>query len=228
MRKLRVIAITERHFRLSLPAAIDLDTQRTIHALDHFLRAQDWPDRIAQWPGYADLVIEVRAGGATDALAERLESGLQHWLDLEAVDALQSSPDTQEIVWIDVDCSPANAVDLAHCAACCGLTEAAYLERFFETTFTVGLIGFQPGFPYLLGLPESLHVPRRESPRARVPAGSVAIAGAQAGIYPERSPGGWNLIGQTNVRLFDPERTPCSLLRPGMQIQFRNITGRKP
>lgn len=227
MSRLRVLAITERHLRLSLPPAIDLDTQRTIHALDAFLRAQDWPERIAQWPGYADLVIEVRAGSATELLAERLEAGLQHWLDTDA-GALLQTPDRWEIVSIEIDCTSAHAVDLGHCAAHCGLTEADYLDAFLATTFTVGFIGFQPGFPYLLGLPAALHVPRRESPRARVPAGSVAIAGAQAGIYPEASPGGWNLIGMTQARLFDSTREPCSLLRPGMQVRFHIATAGSP
>lgn len=222
MPTLRVMAITERHLRLSLPAEINLDTQRTIHALDAFLQQQDWPERMAQWPGFADLLIEVRPGSATEALAARLQDGLQHWLE-QAEQALAANPDeaTPATVWIDLQCRAEQAPDLDHCAAHCGISRLEYLSGFLQTTFTVGLIGFQPGFPYLLGLPEALQVPRRESPRARVPAGSVAVAGAQAGIYPQASPGGWQLLGVTTARLFDVTRTPCSLLQPGMQVRFR-------
>ena len=81
-----------------------------------------------------------------------------------------------------------------------------------------------PGFPFLAGLPVKLHVPRLATPRTHVPAGSVAIAGAQAGIYPLDSPGGWNLIGRTPVRLFDTDANPPSLLRPGDRVRFRIMT----
>lgn len=90
--------------------------------------------------------------------------------------------------------------------------------------YRVGCIGFTPGFPYLTGLPAALTTPRRSTPRARVAAGSVAIGGAQAGIYPADSPGGWNVIGRTPLRLFEIEREPPSLLRVGNEVRFRAIT----
>ena len=87
-----------------------------------------------------------------------------------------------------------------------------------EAAYTVAFIGFAPGFPYLLGLPRSLAIPRRATPRARVPAGSVAIAGAFSGIYPRATPGGWNLIGHTDAVLFDPARG--ATLQPGDRVRF--------
>jgi KipI family sensor histidine kinase inhibitor len=84
----------------------------------------------------------------------------------------------------------------------------------------VALLGFAPGFPYLLGLDPSLAMPRRTTPRLRVPAGSVAIGGAQAGIYPAELPGGWHLIGRTPLRLFDPAREPPCLLGVGDRVRF--------
>lgn len=88
------------------------------------------------------------------------------------------------------------------------------------TVYTVFMIGFQAGFPYLGGLPESLHTPRRAEPRTCVPAGSVGIGGSQTGIYPFASPGGWRLIGRTSVPLFDKNRLPPALLKTGDQIRF--------
>ena len=87
-------------------------------------------------------------------------------------------------------------------------------------TFTVAAVGFSPGFPYLTGLPARLQVPRRQTPRLEVPAGSVAIAGTQAGIYPFASPGGWQVIGRSAVRLFDPRASRPALLKPGDRVRF--------
>ena len=90
--------------------------------------------------------------------------------------------------------------------------------------YRVTCIGFVPGFPFLAGLPKKLATPRRDVPRKEIPAGSVGIGGTQTGIYPLRSPGGWNLIGRTPRTLFDPAKTPPTVLRPGDRVRFRAIT----
>jgi len=89
----------------------------------------------------------------------------------------------------------------------------------------VGMIGFAPGFPYLLGLPATLSIPRRATPRTRVPAGSVAIAERQTGIYPRTSPGGWHVIGRTSRAMFDAHRDPPALLRAGDLVRFVPVAG---
>ncbi|GAA1366244.1 5-oxoprolinase subunit B family protein [Catellatospora chokoriensis] len=89
-----------------------------------------------------------------------------------------------------------------------------------ETVFTVAFCGFAPGFGYLTGLPERRWLPRLASPRTRVPAGSVALAGPYAGIYPRSSPGGWQLVGRTDAVLFDLDREPPALLAPGTLVRF--------
>ncbi len=88
----------------------------------------------------------------------------------------------------------------------------------------VAFCGFAPGFGYLTGLPSRLHLPRRASPRTRVPAGSVAIAAEYSAVYPRSSPGGWHLIGRTDRDLFDVDRDQPALLRPGLSVRFRKIT----
>jgi inhibitor of KinA len=90
--------------------------------------------------------------------------------------------------------------------------------------YRVACIGFVPGFTFLAGLPKKLATPRRGSPRKEIPPGSVGIGGAQTGIYPLRSPGGWNLIGRTPLKLFDPGKNPPTLLQPGDRVRFRAIT----
>lgn len=110
--------------------------------------------------------------------------------------------------------------DLAQLAGQAGLDPASYIERHCAAEYSVAFLGFQPGFPYLRGLPEVLHAPRRATPRVHVPAGSVAIGGAYTGIYPADGPGGWHIIGHTEAVLFDPDRPGPALLLPGDQVRF--------
>lgn len=111
--------------------------------------------------------------------------------------------------------------DLPTVAKATGLTVEEVVALHSSTDYTVAMVGFAPGFPYLTGLPEALRLPRLSTPRNRVDAGSVAIAGEQAGIYPCPSPGGWRVLGHTDVRLFDPWRDgPPALLAPGDRVRF--------
>ena len=89
-----------------------------------------------------------------------------------------------------------------------------------QAVYTVFFLGFQPGFAYLGGLPEALHTPRRAQPRLKVKAGSVGIGGAQTGVYPLSSPGGWNLIGHTSTPVFDPAAAAPCWLAPGDTVRF--------
>lgn len=110
--------------------------------------------------------------------------------------------------------------DLDEVASRSGRPVPALIEELTGLELTVAFGGFAPGFGYLTGLPEHLHVPRRETPRTRVPAGAVGLAGPFAGVYPSASPGGWQLIGHTDVVLFDVDRDPPALFRPGVRVRF--------
>lgn len=110
--------------------------------------------------------------------------------------------------------------DLEALAAHAALDIAEVIARHTASSYRVAMLGFAPGFPYLFGLDASIHMPRRANPRTRVPAGSVAIGGAQTGIYPGELPGGWQLIGRTPLVLFDARRDPPSLLMPGDRVRF--------
>lgn len=128
--------------------------------------------------------------------------------------ALPSSPRTHEIRMT------ADGEDLDEIGSRTGMSPDAFLEAFVRLRFTVGFLGFAPGFAYLYGLPKSFHVPRRGTPRVSVPAGSVALAGPYVGIYPAPTPGGWNLIGRTTRRLFDLRADPPFLFAPGDRVRF--------
>lgn len=112
--------------------------------------------------------------------------------------------------------------DLQHITKSTGLSKEEIIQLHSSATYTVAAIGFSPGFPYLIGLPEKLHMPRRSSP-SPVEAGSVAIAGSQAGIYPNASQGGWHVLGKTNLQLFDPNRETPSLLHSGDRVKFEAV-----
>ncbi|WP_329561826.1 5-oxoprolinase subunit PxpB [Kitasatospora sp. NBC_01266] len=118
-----------------------------------------------------------------------------------------------------------DGADLAEVAALWGVTpdEAVALHSGIE--YRVAFCGFAPGFGYLTGLPAEREVPRRATPRAVVPAGSVAVAGPYTGVYPRSSPGGWQLLGRTGLALWDTAREPAALLTPGVRVRFVPVGG---
>ncbi|MGC4032353.1 MAG: 5-oxoprolinase subunit PxpB [Tepidisphaeraceae bacterium] len=110
--------------------------------------------------------------------------------------------------------------DLADVAVTLGMSVDAIISQHLTAIYTVAAVGFLPGFAYLDGLPAALHVPRRSTPRTRVPAGSVAIGGPYTGVYPVESPGGWHLIGRTTATLFDPRDPAAMRFRVGDRVRF--------
>jgi KipI family sensor histidine kinase inhibitor len=116
--------------------------------------------------------------------------------------------------------------DLQDVADLTGLTVAEVIERHTESEFTVAFCGFAPGFGYLVGGDPTLQVPRRQSPRTKIPAGSVALAGAFSGVYPQASPGGWQIIGTTPLKMWDLTREPPALFQPGYRVRFFDLAKR--
>jgi KipI family sensor histidine kinase inhibitor len=147
------------------------------------------------------------------------------------IDALQATATKQwsqplangefgRLIEIPVQYGGEHGPDLTVVASHCGLSEAKVVQRHCCVDYTVFFIGFQPGFAYLGDLDTKLATPRRAEPRLSVPAGSVGIGGAQTGIYPLATPGGWQLIGRTPSRLFDPMAASPTLLQPGDRVRF--------
>lgn len=201
--------------------AIDAGTNARVHALAATLGAnrQPWVRDIV--PAYATLAVFIDAmamWGVEDPLAEA-----EAWLDDVvqrhgiAADAAPASGSARDI---PVRFGGEDGPDLAAVGEAAGLPEAEVIARFCAPVYQVAMLGFAPGFPYLLGLDPVLAMPRLATPRTRVPAGSVAIGGAQAGIYPREGPGGWRLLGRTRLGLFDHEREPPALLAPGGRVRF--------
>jgi len=149
---------------------------------------------------------------------------IQHRLDnFENTNEVHSNEPGRTIE-IPVCYSEVYGPDLADVAAYHRVSKEEIVHLHTSQIYLVYMIGFAPGFPYLGGLDNQLATPRKSVPRTRIPAGSVGIGGAQTGIYPFETPGGWNLIGRTPLELFRPESDPPSLLKVGDQVRFVSIT----
>lgn len=131
------------------------------------------------------------------------------------------------LIHIPVRYGGADGPDLDAVARTLNLIPHEVMTLHCAQPYRVMMIGFAPGFPYLGPLPTALHLPRRATPRSAVPAGSVAIAAGMSGIYPNQMPGGWHLIGHTDIRLFDPQAIPPTLLTPGDMVQFTPVSARQ-
>jgi KipI family sensor histidine kinase inhibitor len=158
-------------------------------------------------PGARTVLVELQAGAEpSDALMRSLNAQPRNA-------AARPAPTHEVRVTYD-------GADLRDVARLAHLSENEVVSLHSSAEYVVAFIGFQPGFPYLLGLPEELACPRLDTPRSKVPRGSVAIGGAYAGIYPAESPGGWRLIGTTDIQLFDQRRDQPSLFVPGDRVRF--------
>lgn len=228
--------------------AIDAETNARVHAAAHALREAALPGVIDVAPAYASLLVRFdpfawsdpsQAAAlphqrllhrVQDTLTRRDASGLDGHKPLDP--GLRRDDErnkgvpsdaTTRIIEISVCYGGEFGPDLTNVAAHAGIAPDDVIAHHSAGEYTVAMLGFAPGFPYLLGLDPALHMPRRATPRTRVPAGSVAIGGTQTGIYPHELPGGWQLIGRTPLTLFDPRREPPCLLAPGDQVRFRAI-----
>jgi len=199
---------------VTLGDLIDPLLNRRVHALAQSLLTTGLDGVGEAVPGYATLLIHYDPlVWAYPALCERVAA----LLESSAARLHDWHPRQVEI---PVVYGGAFGPDLESVAQTHNLAPAEVVARHSAPVYSVYLIGFMPGFPYLGGLDPALATPRLETPRSRVPAGSVGIAGAQTGIYPLESPGGWRLIGRTPLPLVDWQREPPFLLAPGDFVRF--------
>ncbi|MBF0443148.1 MAG: 5-oxoprolinase subunit PxpB [Oligoflexales bacterium] len=160
-------------------------------------------DRQAGFSPYDSYCLEIKKGLASLAVSE---------------------PSAPRVVTIPVcyggECGP----DIQEVASHAGITPDEVARLHFQSEYFVYMIGFAPGFPYLGGLPEEIAAPRKKQPRVSIPEGSVGIAGKQTGVYPISTPGGWQIIGRTPMKLFRPDMDPPSMLKAGDKVRFMPIT----
>lgn len=205
-----ILTLSDDALLIRLGEVIDPALNRRVHLLAAAVMLQPLPGVLECIPGYASLTVQYDPLRLTEAEARA-------WLErrLCLAEETAARPTRQVEVPVVYD-----GPDLAFVAETCRLSPAEVIRLHSGALYTVYLMGFAPGFPYLGIVPPALRVPRLPTPRPKVPAGSVAIANAQTGIYPVESPGGWRLIGRTPLVLFDPERTPPFLFAPGDEVRF--------
>lgn len=174
------------------------------------LQAGHFPELEDVIPADGSLLLVLKPGAAISAALRRA-------LAAPPVSTGETAPVTHTI---GVRYGGEDGPDLVRLAERAGLDVPGYIARHGAAEYTVAFLGFQPGFPYLHGLPAALHAPRRPTPRVRVPAGSVAIGGAYTGVYPAAGPGGWQIIGRTTAVMFDPDRPDPALVLPGDRVRF--------
>lgn len=198
---------------------VDEATSARVHAAAARLRALAAAWLVDCVPAYASLAVFFDGAriDARDPLAHvaRIVSAT---LDDDA--HAPPSTDGPRVIDIPVCYGGDHGPDLDDVARACGLAPAQVIERHARPHYLVAMLGFSPGFPYLLGLDATLAVPRLATPRVRVPAGSVGIGGGQTGVYPHAGPGGWRLIGRTPLVLFDARRDPPATVLPGDRVRF--------
>jgi len=210
LQRARCYLLGERAVVLELEPPISLASQQRIWGLNQRLQAVASVQEVIPGMNNITLILRDPQQSALDAI-ERL----QRWWEESEVQI----PESRQVA-IPVIYGGEAGPDLTVVAEHAGLSIHQVVELHSSTDYVVYFIGFQPGFPYLGGLDPRLHIPRRAEPRVAVPAGSVSIGGSQTGVYPLASPGGWQLIGQTPVALFDPLQQPPTLLRPGDTVRF--------
>jgi len=215
---LRLNWASERHLRIALDAGVAAASNQDIdHALAAIERA-GVPGLLGITPAVSTLLLEFDIAQLDES---RAVSAVRLALT-DAADALPHAPPA--LIEIPVCYHGELAPDAYTVARKHGLSKAELIRLHSKADYTVQFIGFAPGFGYLTGLPERLSTPRLDTPRTRVPSGSVGIAGDMTGVYPGHTAGGWRLIGRTPLRMFDPDRARPSLLARGDRVRFVQIS----
>lgn len=216
-----MFALSDSSILLSLGDSIDPTINRRIHALAAALAFDPLPGVSETVPGYASLVVHYDPLLLTYAQ-------VTDWLSTHAETIAEASARPARRIKIPVNYGGEYGSDLDFVAKHCHLTTDEVIHLHSETEYTVYMMGFTPGFAYLGRVPTKLITPRLQTPRTLVRAGTVAIAGEQTGIYPVDSPGGWRLIGHTEMLPFDPRREMPFLFAPGDTVRFYSVESSSP
>ncbi|HEV7491171.1 MAG TPA: 5-oxoprolinase subunit PxpB [Rhodanobacteraceae bacterium] len=226
-RDVSIEPLGESTLLLRFGEGLDSVVNARVHAASAMLHAAHLPGIVDIVPAYATLGLHYEPSAWIDG-----HGGSPALHITAAVRAIFREPPTDlhgETATIEIPVCYGGefGADLQTLATHAALTIDEVIARHTAGTYRVAMLGFAPGFPYFFGLDPSLHMPRRASPRTRVPAGSVAIGGAQTGIYPSELPGGWQIIGRSPAVLFDVKRDPPSLLMPGDTVRFVRIDAKQ-
>ena len=208
----RIQDITDSTLAFNFSNSIDEEVNKHINILINYLNENDL-DLLSVYPTYNSLIVTYNP-----VLTERKEI-IQL---VEKLNKLEKNYNKvkDQILNIPVNYGGKYGEDLEEVSKILSISEEQIIDIHSSKPYYVFMIGFSPGFPYLGGLDKRLECPRLPTPRVEVPAGSVAIADRQTGIYPFKSSGGWRIIGNTNLKLFDKKNENPSLIKPGIRVKF--------
>lgn len=219
---MRIFPLGDNALTVEFSSELSDSDHRRVVSLSKYFDEHPFPGFVESIPAYTsvtifyDLVTVRNAFPASPTAAAAVEGIVRNAL----VDQVTTAVTNTREITVPVNFDPKFALDLNEAAEKCRLTCAEFIEIFLARSYTVFMLGFLPGFAYMGEVDKRIAVGRKESPRSSVPKGSVGIAGRQTGIYPIESPGGWNIIGRTNLPLFDPTSDEPCLFRIGDRIRF--------
>jgi inhibitor of KinA len=217
MSDVRIVAAGDAALLIELASVIDPAVNERAVGLARSIRESDTPGIRDVVVGYASVTVYF---DPLNVEPLDLEDRIRHMVDdLPRHPHVEGSP-----IDVPVCYGGEFGPDLPDVAAATGLSESGVITVHCGVSYRVYVVGFMPGFAYMASVDPRLALARRSTPRTRVPAGSVAIAAGQTGIYPVESPGGWHLLGRTHVKPYDPSRADPFLFRPGDRVRFRPIT----
>lgn len=223
---MQITPLGDTALQIQLGEAIDEPTHRRVQSAWRALAIAPLPGVDELVPAYTTVTVFYDPWRAVQEGAP--EGGIADWMIARLSDRLKNPPKMEKpksrTIQVPVCYGAEFGPDLARVAAHTGLSVEEVVKRHSKAVYLVHLIGFAPGFPYLGGLPKELETPRHAKPRMTVPPGSVGIGGNQTGIYPLSTPGGWNLIGRTPLKLFRPSDSPPVLMQAGDTVKFRAIS----
>ncbi|MFP5515076.1 MAG: 5-oxoprolinase subunit PxpB [Alphaproteobacteria bacterium] len=213
---LKILTAGDRALIVELGDGIDVGLNDRVHRLDRRIADAAIAGVVETVPTYRSILVTF------DPLAVEAEAVARRVLDLAAGLPDRSEPSGRR--WVVPVCfGGAHGEDLEEVARRTGLTPEKVIELHCAADYRVYMLGFSPGFAYLGGLPEALHLPRRENPRLKTPAGTIMQGGAQASVSPLAMPSGWHLLGRTPLKTFDARRARPFLLAPGDRVRFTAI-----
>ena len=211
--KPKIVPLGDSALLVQLGDEIDVKLNQQVHALAALINSSRFEGMVETVPAYATLLVHYDP-------AIRSFVQIKNYLRKKITQVNDTESRKRKRVEIPVTYGGEYGIDLESVSHHCQLQMEDVIRIHSQKIYTVFMMGFTPGFPYMGKLDNTIVVPRLEAPRTRVPAGTVAIAGSQTGIYPIDSPGGWQLIGWTPLQLFDPESESPFLFSPGDEVKF--------
>lgn len=216
-KKIKFLPSGDSGLILEVSNEISEEVNRKIRALSYWIEKSNFEEIIEIIPTYTTVLVNY------DPLKITYGHLIGRLKDIEKyIDEVKLPP--PEVIHVPVLYGGDYGLDLNYVANHNGLTAREVIDIHSSPNYLVYMIGFTPGFPYLGGMSEKIATPRLKVPREKIPGSSVGIAGNQTGIYPIDSPGGWQIIGRTPLKLFDPKRSPAVLLNAGQYIKFQPIS----